>query len=263
MGAKIHPTALVDPGARLDDGVEIGPFAVVESDTEIGENTIVGPNAVIRPGARIGKECHIWQGASIAAAPQDLKFKGESTLLRIGDGTTVREFCTLNRGTSAHGETSIGSGCLIMAYSHVAHDCVIGNNVVAANNLAMAGHVSVGDNVNIGGVVSIHQFCRIGSYAFIGASSYLNVDVVPYALTSNEPTRVVGVNKIGLERRGFSPERRSTISRAFRVLFREFASMGEAMAALEERYGDDPDVGLLKDFVTQSKRGILRMSLTR
>ncbi len=259
MAVDIHQTSLVDPRAEIGEHVQIGPYSVIESDTVIGEGTVIGPHVVVRQGARIGKNCHIWQGASIAGAPQDLKFKGEKTTLTIGDNTTIREFCTLNRGTSAHGDTSIGSHCLLMTYCHVAHDCRIGDNVVVANNLAMGGHVWVGDNVNLGGVVSIHQFCRVGSYAFVGVGSYINTDVVPFALTSCEPSRVVGVNKVGLERKGFSVERRNRIKQAFRTIFREFGSMSDGLEALDERFGDDPDIRMLSGFIRDSERGVLRM----
>jgi UDP-N-acetylglucosamine acyltransferase len=257
---SIHATAIIDPKAEIASGVSIGPYTVIESDVIVGEGTEIGPHVLLASGARIGSNCRIFKGASIGTEPQDLKFGGEKTLLKIGDNTTVREFCTLNRGTKAHGESSIGSGCLLMAYCHVAHDCIIGNNVVIANSLAMAGHVTIGNNVNLAGVVSIHQFCRVGDYAFVGATCYVNMDIVPYALVGATPLRITGLNKVGLERRGFDEARRDRIKKAYRILFRDGNKLDDAIGLLETTFAGDSDVDLLVDFVKKSERGIARMA---
>ncbi len=255
----IHPTAIVDPAARVAPGTTVGPYTVIEGNVVVDADCEIGPHVLLASGTRLEKECRIFKGASIGTIPQDLKFGGEDSTITVGAGTTVREFCTLNRGTKATGETRIGAGCLLMAYCHIAHDCRVGNNVVIANNLAMAGHVEVGNNVNIGGVVAIHQFVRIGDYAFVGAKCYLNMDVPPFSLCGGEPARVVGVNKVGLERKGFSAQRRSRIKRAFRVLFREERTLDESLKALKKDFDGDVDIEMLVSFSRDSSRGLLRM----
>lgn len=259
MPTQIHPTAIIDPNASLGEGVAVGPYAVIEGDVVIGDATSVGPHAVIYSGARIGRECRIFQGAGLGQIPQDLKFRGEKTVLRIGDRTIVREFCTMNRGTAARGETVVGNDCAFLAYCHVGHDCVIGDGVIVSNNLAMAGHVEVGNNVTIGGVCAIHQFVRIGDCAMIQVQSYVTQDVVPYALVGSDPLRISGINKVKLERLGYSPERYQTIKRAYRTLFREGLNLKDAIARLNETYPGDADILLLTKFTEASSRGILRM----
>jgi UDP-N-acetylglucosamine acyltransferase len=259
MTTSIHPTAIVDNAARIGEKVTIAPYAIVEADVEIGDGTSVGPHAVIYSGTRIGRECRIFQGAGLGQIPQDLKFKGEKTVLRIGDRTIIREFCTMNRGTEARGETVIGSDCAFLAYCHVGHDCVIGNGVIVSNNLAMAGHVEVGNNVTIGGVCAIHQFVRIGDCAMVQVGAYVTQDVAPYALVGADPLRVSGVNKIKLERLGFSPARYQNIKRAFRILFREGLTLKDAVAKLEETWPGDADILELIKFAKESSRGLLRM----
>jgi UDP-N-acetylglucosamine acyltransferase len=260
MSTSIHATAIIDSNVHIGENVNIGPYTVIEDDVVIGDECTVGSHVVIGSGTRIGNECRIFPGACIGLIPQDLKFKDEKTYLRIGDRTTIREFCTLNRGTVARGETVIGSDCLLMAYCHVAHDCVLGNHVIISNNLAMAGHVEVGDYVTIGGIVPIHQFTRIGSYAFIAAQARPFMDVVPYAMCGGEgKTKIVGINKIGLERRGFSGEQRRSINWAFRILFRESTTLGEAIDTLTQTFPGNKDIELLVSFIAKSERGIMRM----
>lgn len=259
MGAAgIHPTAVISAAAALGAHVTIGPFTVVEDDVEIGDGCVIGPHVMIGSGTRLGKGCRIFKGAAVGLVPQDLKFGGESTTLQIGDHTTVREFCTLNRGTAASGRTVIGSNCLLMAYCHVAHDCVIGNHVVIANNLAMAGHVEVGDYVRIGGAVTIHQFVRIGTFAFIAAQARPFMDVVPYAMVGVEPTVITGTNRIGLERAGYNEERRFAIKRAYRILFRSNLSLESALERLQHDFPRNDDIALLIAFVRGSSRGLMR-----
>jgi UDP-N-acetylglucosamine acyltransferase len=259
MAASIHPTAIVDRSARLGEGVIVGPYTIIEGNVEVGDNTLIGPHAILGEYTTIGRQCRVFHGASVGLIPQDLKFRGEKSCLRIGDRTTIREFCTLNRGTAARGETVIGSDCLLMACCHVAHDCVLGDHVIVSNNLAMAGHVEVGNYVTIGGVCIFHQFVRIGDYAMIGVSSYVNQDVVPFALVGPEPVRVADVNKVKLERCGFSPERIQDIRRAFRVLFRGRLTLEDAVASLAKKFNGNEDVARIIDFVNKSERGILRM----
>jgi UDP-N-acetylglucosamine acyltransferase len=260
MASAIHPTAIIDPGAQLGVDVTIGPYTIIEGNVKVGDGTSVGQHAIIGEYTSIGRQCRIFHGAAVGLIPQDMKFKGEKTYLRIGDRTTIREFCTLNRGTAARGETVIGNDCLFLAYSHVAHDCVIGDHFIASNNLGMAGHVEVGTNVTIGGMCAIHQFTRIGDYAMIGVYSYVNQDIVPFALVGSEPVRIADVNKVKLERSGFSPERIQEIKRAFRILFREKLKLEEAIASLAKEFPGNEDILRLIDFVNKkSERGILRM----
>jgi UDP-N-acetylglucosamine acyltransferase len=258
VAADIHPTAQVDKTAELGADVSIGPYAIIEGDVTIGDGTRIGSHVVIGEHTRIGKENRIFHGSAIGLIPQDLKFSGEKTYLRIGDRNIIREFCTFNRGTAARGETTIGSDCAFLAYGHVGHDCVIGDRLVASNNLGMGGHVTVGNQVTIGGVCAFHQFTRIGDHVMIQATSFVTQDIVPFALTGTEPFRIVDVNKIGLERRGFSPERIQAIKRAFRLLFRENLRFEEAVTALEGSFPGNDDVRLILDFIKDSKRGILR-----
>jgi len=262
MATTIHPSAIIDRGAEIGADVTIGPYTVIEGHVAIGDGTTVGPHAIVGEYTSIGKQCHIFHGAAVGLIPQDMKFKGEKTSLRIGDRTTIREFCTLNRGTAARGETVIGNDCLLLAYSHVAHDCQLGDHLISSNNLAMAGHVEAGKYVTIGGVCAFHQFTRIGDYVMIGAFSYVSQDVVPFALTGSDPVRVADVNKVKLERCGFSPERIQEIRRAFRIFFRGKLKLEESVAALAEEFPGNEDVRRIIDFVKNSSRGILRMKST-
>jgi len=257
--SAIHPTAIVDPGATVGAGVSIGPYAVIEGDVRIGDGCSIGPHVMIGEGTRIGRNGRVFHGASLGQIPQDKKFSGEKTFLHIGDNAFIREFCTINRGTSARGETRIGANCWIMAYCHIAHDCILGDDVTISNSLAMAGHVEVGSFVTIGGIVPIHQFVRIGDHAFIASVARPFMDVVPFAMVGADPTRIAGINQVGLERRGFSAERIREIKRAFRVLFRRNLPLAEAVKALETDWQGNPDVTAIADFVKGSTRGLIRM----
>lgn len=262
MAADIHSSVIIDHNAQIGENVKIGPYSVIDGDVIIGDNTEIGPHVLIASGSRIGCGCRIFKGASIGTIPQDLKFKDEYTTLIIGDNTIVREFCTLNRGTSASGRTVIGSNCAFLAYCHVAHDCVIGDNVVVSNSLAMGGHVVVGSNVGIGGIVAIHQFCRIGDHSFIaGGGMRIIKDVVPFAMVGGDPgdPRIFGINKVGLERRGFDSDRRLKIKRAFRIIFREGHTVENAVKELTDRYSNDDDIEKIVGFLKESQRGIIRM----
>jgi UDP-N-acetylglucosamine acyltransferase len=259
MATNIHPTAIINKGAEIGEDVTIGPYSILENDVIIGDRCEIGPHVLIASGTRIGKECRIFKGASIGTIPQDLKFCGEKTYLIIGDRCTIREFCMFNRGTNATGKTVIGNNCLFMAYCHVAHDCHIGDNLVAANTLNLAGHVEIGNNVNIGGTCAVTQFRKIGDYCHLGAYSLIIKDVVPFAITAPEPMRVVGVNKIGLTRAGFSLERITNIKRAYKILFRSSLTVENAIKKLLEDLPNNSDVEKIISFVKTSTRGILRM----
>ncbi|MBN2036524.1 MAG: acyl-ACP--UDP-N-acetylglucosamine O-acyltransferase [Chitinispirillaceae bacterium] len=259
MACDIHPTALVDPNAELGNDVVIGPYSIIEDDVIIGDRTRIGSQVVIGRHTRIGQENTIFHGAAVGLIPQDLKFAGEKTTLRIGDRNIIREFCTINRGTKARGETLIGNDCAILAYCHIAHDCSIGDHLIVSNNLAMAGHVQVGNHVTIGGVCSFHQFTRIGDHAMIQATCYVSQDVVPFALVGAGPVRIVDVNKIGLERRGFSQQRMLAVRRAYRTLFREHLNLEDALIKLSSEHADNGDIAQIITFARNSTRGILRM----
>ncbi len=259
MGTVIHPTAIVDKGALLGADVAIGPYSVVENDATIGDRCEIGSHVTIFSGTRLGAGCRVFKGASLGDKPQDLKFGGETTLLRIGDNCTIREFCTLNRGTKATGETVVGANCLLMAYCHVAHDCRIGDFLVAANTLNLAGHVEIGHHVNIGGTCAVTQFRKIGDYCHLAAYSLIVKDVVPFAITAPDPMRVVGINRVGLARTGFGEARRRTVKRAYKILFRSGLTASEACARLAAEFTGDPDVETIIAFVKSSMRGLLRM----
>lgn len=253
----IDPRSAVSPKAQLGDGVIVGPFAVIEDDVVIGDGTTVGANTVVYSGARIGKECKIFNGASIAGSPQDLKFKGETTYLEVGDRTVIREFVTLNRATAESGVTRIGSDCLFMAYTHVAHDCQLGNHVILANCVALGGHVSVGDYAIIGGLTPIHQFVRIGEHAMIGGGFRATKDVPPFILAGQEPLVFERVNILGLRRRGFSNKTIDLLDHAFRLLYKSNLNTSQAVERIRSEVDLIPEVQSLLDFIANSKRGII------
>jgi len=262
MATTIHPTAIVDPAAKLGVDVHIGPYAVIEANVEIGDRTSIGCHALVAWGTRMGSGCRVFHGASVGTIPQDLKFAGEETTLEIGDNTIIREFCTLNRGTKAAGKTVVGNGCALLSYCHVAHDCFVGNNVIASNNLALAGHVIVDNDVTFGGFVTVHQFSRIGAYAFIQSGSRIGKDIIPFALVGGDSDNphIAGINKVGLERRGYDEARRTKIKRAYKTLFRQDLTIEQALPALAQQFPGDADIAAIVDFIKGSKRGIVRMA---
>ncbi|MGK9367697.1 acyl-ACP--UDP-N-acetylglucosamine O-acyltransferase [Melioribacter sp. Ez-97] len=258
MPTTIHPTAIVSPKAKIGSNVSVGPFAVIEDDVVIGDDSIIGQNACIYNGARIGDRVKIFQGASVSNLPQDLKYNGEETYLFIGDDTVVREFATLHKGTTATGKTVIGQNCLLMAYTHVAHDCIIGNKVICSNGVQIAGHVTIEDNVIIGGLSAVHQFGKIGQHAMVGGGSMVNMDVPPYVMTSGYPARYMGLNIVGLRRRNFSNDSINAIKEAYRILYLSGLTFRNALDKLKSEFQSNEFVESIVKFIETSERGILR-----
>jgi len=256
--AKIHPTAIVSPKAEIGNNVEIGPFVTVEDNVEISDGTVIGPGAGIYNGARIGKNVKIFQNASVSNMPQDLKFDGGITYLHIGDNSVIREFTALHRGTHATGHTRIGANCLLMAYTHIAHDCQIGDNCILSNGVQLAGHVEIEDTVIIGGLVGMHQFTKIGKHCMIGGGSMVNTDVPPYITTSGYPARYMGLNIIGLRRRGFSDEDIEMIKETYRIYYLSGVNTSEAKEKIAAAYSGQPLINGILSFMEKSTRGIIR-----
>ncbi|MEJ2042173.1 MAG: acyl-ACP--UDP-N-acetylglucosamine O-acyltransferase [Reinekea sp.] len=254
----IHSTAVIDPSAKIANGVSIGPYSVIGADVEIGEDTWVGPHVVINGPTVIGKRNRIFQFASVGEECQDLKYKGEPTRLIIGDDNIIREGATLHRGTiQDEGETRIGSHCLFMAYTHIAHDCIVGNHVILANGTGVAGHCHIGDYVILGGNSGVHQFCQIGAHAFVGASSLVVKDIPAYVTVQGYPAEPHGMNLEGLRRRGFDKEVIRELRRAYKVVYREGKTVKDAMTELDS--GDmSPELRVFIDSIQQSRRGIAR-----
>jgi UDP-N-acetylglucosamine acyltransferase len=257
MTAEIHGTAVVDPGARLGAGVSIGPFAVVGPGVEIGQGTVVGPHAAIVRDTTLGSRCTVGAGAVLGADPQDLKYHGEPTRLDIGDDTTIREYATLHRGTAATGRTVVGRRCYLMTYVHVAHDCVVEDDVVLANAVQLAGHVHVESRASVGGLTPVHQFVRIGRLAFVGGGSRVPQDVPPFARAAGNPMKLYGINSIGLTRAGVPADVRAALKHAFRLLFNSHLGLSQAVEQLRAESAHLPEVMQLVDFVVTSQRGVL------
>ncbi|MDO5395974.1 MAG: acyl-ACP--UDP-N-acetylglucosamine O-acyltransferase [Bacteroidales bacterium] len=253
-----QPLAFIHPGARLAPSVVIDPFVTIDQNVEIGEGTRIGSNVTICEGARIGRNCVIFPGAVIGAVPQDLKFRGEDTLAVIGDNTTIREYVTINRGTASKGKTVVGSNCLIMAYSHVAHDCVVGDNVIISNATQLAGEVVVDNYAVIGGGTLVHQFCHLGSHVMIQGGALINKDVPPYVKAAREPISYAGVNSIGLRRRNFSSETIRDIQDIYRFLYLSGLNVTDAVARIEAELPATPERDEIILFVRNSKRGIIK-----
>lgn len=254
----IHGSAVVSPKAEVGEGVSVGPYSIVEAGAVIGDGTKIASNCLIAAGARLGREISVSHGAVIGTDPQDLKFGGEITTARIGDHTVIREHATINRGTAAHGETSIGEHCMLMAYSHVAHDCIIGNHVIMANSVNLAGHIEIGDFAILGGVLPVHQFVKIGAHCMIGGGFRVQQDVVPYSLMGGYPLKVMGANVVGLKRRGFSREALRSIDQAFKLLFYSGLNTTQAVEQIHADVEKTPEVALILDFIAKSERGIIK-----
>lgn len=253
-----QPLAYIHPDAKIDPSVVIDPFATIQKNVEIGEGTHIGSNVTICEGVRIGKNCKIFPGAVVGAVPQDLKFKGEDTLVIIGDNTTLREFVTVHRGTASKGKTVIGNNCLIMAYCHVAHDCVVGNNIIMSNATQLAGEVVVDDFAVIGGGTLVHQFTHIGQHVMIQGGSRINKDIPPFVMAGREPISFAGVNSVGLRRRGFTNEQINAIQNIYRLIFMSGLNVSHAIEKVEAEIEASKEKDIVVDFIKNSPRGILR-----
>ncbi len=258
-GSRIHPTAIVDRKAELGRELEIGPYAVVGPDVLIGDGTVLMAHAVVERWTRLGRGCRVHPFATLGGAPQDLKYRGEETWLEVGDETVIRESATLNRATAGgRGKTVVGRHCLLMAYSHVAHDCTVGDQVILANSATLAGHVTIEEQVIVGGLTAIQQFLRIGAHAFVGGASGLNQDVPPYVLVSGVPASLHGLNLIGLKRRGFSEGTIRALKRAYQTIFRSGLTQAKALEQVRAEEREVPEVRRLIEFVEASKIGVCR-----
>jgi len=253
---EIHPSSIVDPLAELGQGVSVGPWSIIGPRVQVGDGTRIGSHVLLERDTTVGADCHLHQGAVLGTDPQDLKFRGEESVLIVGDRTTVREYATLNRGTADLERTVVGDDCLLMAYSHIAHDCQIGNNVVIANAVNMGGHVFIEDWAIVGGLTAIHQFVRVGAHAFVGGASRTSQDVPPYTRVAGSPMKLYGLNSVGLDRRGFSPEVRQALKKAYRTVFQANLPLTRALERAEAEAEDFPEVRHFLTFIRTSERGV-------
>ncbi|MFH1071479.1 MAG: acyl-ACP--UDP-N-acetylglucosamine O-acyltransferase [Candidatus Glassbacteria bacterium] len=253
----IHSTAIIDKSAELAEEVEVGPYTIIGPNVRIGSGTRIGPHVLIEKNTIIGRDCKIWKSASLGADSQDLKFKDQITYLQIGDRTMIREFATLNRATTEGGTTRVGDDCFLMAYTHVAHDCVLGNNVILSNAVNMAGHVTIGDHATVSGVTCIHQFVQVGPYSFIGGGSRVPKDVPPYIMAVGNPIMLNGLNTVGLQRKGFSEEVRQELKRAYKIFFRSQYNISQALEHARTELKQLPEIKLFCDFIARSERGVI------
>lgn len=259
MHARVHPTAIVEPGAQIGADVEIGPYAIIGEHVAIGDGTRIGPHVVIEGWTQVGRNNRIYTGAVVGSEPQDLKFKGEKSYLFIGDDNIIREYCTISRGTEGGGgETRIGNGNLLQANSHVGHDVQMGNGVILGHGSGIAGHVVIEDRVVIGGMCGIHQFTKVGRMAMVGAHSMISKDVPPYALITGNPPKVYGVNIVGLRRNGLTPETRMEIQRAFKILYRSGRNVSQAIEEMERELPGCEEIDHFLRFLRSADRGIYR-----
>jgi UDP-N-acetylglucosamine acyltransferase len=254
----IHPTAIVDSKAELGDNIKIGPHTIIESNVIIEDDVTIGANCLVAEYTELKKNVSLFHGVVVGTIPQDLKFKGEKSKLIIGEGTTLREYAMLNRGTAESGRTVIGKNCLLMAYTHVAHDCVLGDYVIMANAVNLAGHIEIGDYAIIGGVVPVHQFVKIGAHSMIGGGFRVQQDVCPYALAGGYPLKIAGLNIIGLKRRGFSKESIAHLEKAFKILFYSKLNTSQAVENIKNEVELSEEVKILLEFIARSTRGIVK-----
>ena len=254
----ISNLAYVHPNARLAENVTVEPFAYVAENVEIGEGTWIGPNATILYGARIGRNCRIFPCSVVSAIPQDLKFRGEDSIAEIGDNTTIREGATVNRGTASEGKTIIGNNCLIMTYAHIGHDCIIGNNCILGNGTGLAGEVKVDDWAIISAGTLVHQFAHIGGHVIIGGASKVRTDVPPFIKADRDPLTYLGINSVGLTRRGFEKDRIDTIHNIYRVIYQNGMNVSQALDFIENEFSSSVDRNYILDFIRKSERGIIR-----
>ena len=261
ISSLISPTAIIHPSAQVGKNVSIGPYSIIEHDVKIGYNTCIDAHAHIKPYTTIGKDCKIFHGAVLGEIPQDLKYDGEKSQLIIGNATTIREFCTLNRGTKETGKTIIGNHCLLMAYVHVAHDCSIGDHNILANAVQLGGHVIIGNHVTIGGMTPVHQFCKVGDYSFIGGGYRIVQDVPPYILAMDEPLKYSGLNVIGLRRKNFSTAVRNNLKRAYQLIYQSNLNRSQAVKQIKAEFNSIPDstseINNILEFIENSDRGLI------
>jgi UDP-N-acetylglucosamine acyltransferase len=255
---NIHPTAIVHKSAELAENVIVGPYSIINQNARIDSGTEIGSHALIDAGTIIGKDCRIHHGAVIGTLPQDLKFKGEKTFVTVGDGTVIREYATINRGTDYRGKTVVGKNCFIMIYAHLAHDCLVGDRVILANSVNVGGHVEIGDWAIIGGVVPVHQFVKIGMHSIIGGGFRVQMDVCPYAMVAGYPLKTMGLNKIGLKRRGFSDATLKILEQTFNILFKSGLNTTQAVEKIKAEVESIPEVQNILDFIAASDRGIIK-----
>lgn len=257
MSARIHPTAIVDPRAELADDVEVGPWAYVGPDCRVGAGSVIQMRATLEEHVHLGARVTVGIGSVLGGKPQDLKFKGEVTTVEIGEGTTIREYVTVNRGTSESFRTTVGKGCFLMSYVHLAHDCHIGDGVIMSNGTQLAGHVRVDDRAIISGLCAVHQFAKIGRHAFVGGASRVSKDIPPYVKAVGNPVKLFGLNSVGLQRSGFSEAVVSELKKAYRLFFRSDLNISQAMARAGEELKPFPEVQAFVAFVEESGRGIV------
>ena len=248
---------MIDSSAKLGKNIYVGPFSIIEKDVIIGDGTWIDAHAHIKPFTTVGKNCKIFHGAVVGEIPQDLKFEGEKSELIIGDSTIIREFCTLNRGTKDKGKSEIGNNCLLMAYVHIAHDCLIGDHSILANGVQLGGHVEIGKNVTIGGMTPVHQFCKLGDYSFIGGGLRIVQDVPPYILAMGEPLQFSGLNSVGLRRKNFSTETRKQIKQAYRHIYQSNMNRSQAISKIQKEFNNITEIDCIIDFIGNSNRGLI------
>ncbi|MFH2035703.1 MAG: acyl-ACP--UDP-N-acetylglucosamine O-acyltransferase [Candidatus Zixiibacteriota bacterium] len=256
--SQIHPTAIIDPSAQIGSDVIIGAHAIIEADTKIGDNVSIGSNCLVGQYTELRNKVRLFHGAIVGTVPQDLKFSGERTRLVIGEETTVREYAMFNRGTLESGQTVIGKNCLLMAYTHIAHDCVVGDNVILGNGTQISGHVKIDDHAIISGLVPVHQFVHIGAHSMIGGGYRVPQDVCPYALVGGYPIKVAGINIVGLSRRGFSKESIRTIKNTFKILFFSNLNTTQAVKKIKDDLPITDEISTILNFIENSERGIVK-----
>ncbi len=258
INMQIHPSAIISSKAKIESSAIVGPYSIIGEKVSIGANTVVGAHCVIEGNTSIGNDCQIFTGAVIGSKPQDLKFKGEDVFLEIGNNNIIREYCTLNPGTGQGGKTTLGDNNLLMAYSHIAHDCRVGSGCVLANNSTLAGHVTIEDRAVVGGIVAIHQFVRVGMLSIIGGCSKVVQDIPPFSTCDGHPARVYGLNLIGLRRKGVSRESIKQIDQAFRLIFNSGLSAKHAVEKVEKELAATEEINYLVNFIKSSERGLTR-----
>lgn len=256
MSTRIHPSAIVDASAELGAGVEVGPFAIIGPRCEVGDDCVIGARATVEQNVRLGRRVHIGSGAIVGGDPQDLKYRGEETWVEIGDDTTLREYVTVNRGTAHSITTTVGRHCFLMSYSHIAHDCHVGDHVIISNGTQLAGHVTIEDRATISGLCAIHQFTRVGRHAFIGGCSRVVQDVPPFVRAVGNPVKLFGLNSVGLQRAGFDPALVAELKRAYRYCFRSDLNLSQGVERARAEIADVADVRHFLNFIEASQRGV-------